>query len=320
MVETLVIMEHDCVRVKPSCLSAISMARQLGGRFGLLVLGHGVGEIAQSLRIYGAALVLVANDERLAEPLADRYASVIARAAKALEAKNVVAASSSFSRDILPRAAALLDAPMLSDVTGVAVQNEALCFERPLAAGSLRATVKLEGEIRVLTARSAAFQPPSSNGASSPVETLELAGVALPNGMQFVSRACAESARPDLAEARVVVGGGRPLESKESFEKLIGGLADALGGAIGATRAAVDAGLAANDCQIGQTGASVAPELYIAVGISGSIQHLAGIQDSRVIVAINRDPDAPVFQVANYGLVGDLYDIVPRFIEAVRKN
>ena len=180
--------------------------------------------------------------------------------------------------------------------------------------------MQLQGDKRVLTIRAAGFEAPEAGAASSPVENFAVDAATLPNGMQFVSREERVSDRPDLTEARVVIGGGRPLKDKESFDRLVGGLADLLGGAIGATRAAVDTGLAPNDYQIGQTGKVIAPELYIALGISGAIQHLAGIKDSRVIVAINKDPDAPIFQMATYGLVGDVHEIVPRLIEALRSN
>jgi electron transfer flavoprotein alpha subunit len=180
------------------------------------------------------------------------------------------------------------------------------------------ATVKLEGDRRVLSARATAFEPPAADAAPCPVKRFDFDVASLPQGTQFISREERKSSRPDLTEARVVISGGRPLKDKETFERLVGGLADALGGAIGATRAAVDAGMAPNDYQIGQTGKIVAPELYIALGISGAVQHLAGIKDSRVIVAINKDSDAPIFQMATYALVGDLYQIVPQLIEAIR--
>ena len=317
--ETLIIIEHDGERVKRSSLSAIELARQLGGKYALLVLGSGVAALSESVRMFGAVTVFVADDPALSEPLADRCAAVIAQTAKKTGARTVLGTSSTFTKDILPRVAALLDAPMLTDVMAVEARDGETLYRRPVNAGSLCATVKLEGGPRVLTARGTAFHPPLPADAVSPVEKVEFDAALLPDGMRFVSRERRASTRPDLTEARVVVSGGRPLKDKETFERLIGGLADALGGAVGATRAAVDAGMAPNDCQVGQTGKAVAPELYIAAGISGAIQHLSGIKDSRVIVAINRDPEAPIFQMATYGLVGDLHQVVPQLIEAVRK-
>jgi electron transfer flavoprotein alpha subunit len=298
-------------------LRAITAARQLGGDYVLLLLGHNLDEMAKSIVAFGASGVLIADDVSLAEPLADRYARVIADAFQKTGATTLVATASTFSKDILPRVAALLGAPMLTDVLAIEEKNGATCYRRPIHAGSILATVQLSGDRRVLSFRASAFAAPAAGTAPSPVERLEFEAAALPNGMQFVSREERVSDRPDLTEARVVIGGGRPLKEKQIFDRLVGGLADALGGAIGATRAAVDSGLAPNDCQIGQTGKVIAPELYIALGISGAIQHLAGIKDSRVIVAINKDPDAPIFQVANYGLVGDLHQIVPQLIEAI---
>jgi electron transfer flavoprotein alpha subunit len=318
MVQSLIIIEHNGRQAKASSLSAVSLAQQLGGGYALLVLGSGVMGIAESLRGFGAEAVLVADHALLAEPLADRYAAVISQAARDVGVTTVLGTSSTFAKDILPRVAALLDAPMVSDVISVSNEDGVIGYQRPVFAGSLCATVTLQGDTRVVSARSTAFQVPSRNGVCSPVTAVSIDPDSLPNGMEFVSREQPASGRPDLTEARVVVSGGRPLKDKETFERLIGGLADAFGGAVGATRAAVDAGMAPNDCQVGQTGKVVAPELYIAVGISGAIQHLAGIKDSKVIVAINRNPEAPIFQMATYGLVGDLHEIVPRMIEAAR--
>jgi len=194
-----------------------------------------------------------------------------------------------------------------------------ILYRRPINSGSMLATVTVEGDRRVLTVRATAFEAPAANAAPCPIERFAFDAALLPDGMQFISREQRASDRPDLTEARVVVSGGRPLKDKETFERLVGGLADALGGAVGATRAAVDAGMAPNDYQVGQTGKIVAPELYIALGISGAIQHLAGIKDSRIIVAINKDPDAPIFQIATYGVVGDLHQIVPQLIESIRQ-
>jgi electron transfer flavoprotein alpha subunit len=208
---------------------------------------------------------------------------------------------------------------MITDVVAIEQTNGSISYRRPINAGSMFAKVKVEGERRVLTVRAAAFEAPAANAAPSPIVRFDINAGSLPKGMRFISREERKSDRPDLTEARVVVSGGRPLKDKETFERLVGGLADALVGAIGATRAAVDAGMAPNDYQIGQTGKVVAPELYIALGISGAIQHLAGIKDSRIIVAINKDPDAPICQAATYTLVGDLYQIVPQLIESIRR-
>ena len=319
MAESLVLIEHDRQQVKRPSLHAITLARQLGGEYALLVLGHGLDGIAASLVSYGASAVVVADDPGLAEPLADRYATVIAEAAQERGATTLLGTSSTFSKDILPRAAALLDAPMVTDVVAIEKMNGSISYRRPINAGSMFATVKVEGDRRILTVRATAFEPPAANAAPCAIKRFDFDAASLPNGMQFISREERKSDRPDLTEARVVVSGGRPLKDKETFERLVGGLADALGGAIGATRAAVDAGMAPNDYQIGQTGKIVAPELYIALGISGAIQDLAGIKDSRIIVAINKDPDAPIFQMATYAFVGDLYQIVPQLIESIRR-
>ncbi len=318
--QTLILIEHDRGQVKRPSLHAVTAAHQLGGAYVLLLVGSGLGEMAKSLTAYGASAILLADDPALAEPLADRYATVIAAACQKIGATTLIATSSTFSKDILPRAAALLDAPMLTDVMAIEEKEGAISYCRPVSAGSLLATVQLQGEKRILTIRAAAFTAPLPDSSTSPVENIAVDAATLPNGIQFVSREERVSDRPDLTEARVVIGGGRPLKDKESFDRLVGGLADVLGGAIGATRAAVDTGLAPNDYQIGQTGKVIAPELYIALGISGAIQHLAGIKDSRVIVAINKDPDAPIFQMATYGLVGDVHQIVPKLIEALRSN
>jgi electron transfer flavoprotein alpha subunit len=319
MAETLVLIELDRRQVKRPSLHAITLARQLGGDYALLVLGHQLDEIAATLVSYGASVVIVAEDPALAEPLADRYASVIAEVMRRQDAKTLLGASSTFSKDILPRVAALLDAPMVTDVLAFEKVDGATAYRRPINAGSVLATVKVDSDRRVLTARATAFAAPAADAAPCSVERFAFDAASLPDGMQFISREERVSDRPDLTEARVVVSGGRPLKDPETFERLVGGLADALGGAVGATRAAVDAGMAPNDYQVGQTGKVVAPELYIAIGISGAIQHLAGIKDSRIIVAINKDPDAPIFQMATYGLVGDLHQVVPQLIESIRQ-
>ena len=319
MAETLVLIELDRRQVKRPTLRAITLAQRLSGDYVLLVLGHELDETAATLVSYGASAVIVADDPALAEPLADRYACVIAEVMRRQDAKTLLGASSTFSKDILPRVAALLDAPMVTDVLALEKVDGATAYRRPTNAGSMLATVTVDGDRRVLTVRATAFAAPAANATPCPVERFEFDAGSLPDGTQFISREERASDRPDLTEARVVVSGGRPLKDSETFERLVGGLADALGGAVGATRAAVDAGMAPNDCQVGQTGKVVAPELYIAIGISGAIQHLAGIKDSRIIVAINKDPDAPIFQIATYGLVGDLHQVVPQLIESIRQ-
>jgi electron transfer flavoprotein alpha subunit len=315
---SLILIERDRREVKRQSLHAITAARQLGGEYALLVLGQEMDEIAKSLGGYGAASVFVADDAALAEPLADRYAAVIARVFQAAGSNTLIATSSTFSKDILPRVAALLDAPMLTDVLAIEQKDDTNSFVRPINAGSMLATVQLSGERRVLSVRASAFAAPAVDAGTSPTERVAIEAAGLPSGMQFISREERASDRPDLTEARVVIGGGRPLKDKQTFDRLVGGLADTLGAAVGATRAAVDTGLAPNDYQIGQTGKVIAPDLYIALGISGAIQHLAGIKDSRIIVAINKDPDAPIFEIATYGLVGDLHQIVPQLIDALR--
>ena len=319
MAESLVLVEHDRRQVKGPSLHAITLARQLGGEYALVVIGHDVDNIARSLVSLGGTSVIVVDDPALAEPVADRYAKVIAEIAQQRSATTLLGTSSTFSKDIMPRAAALLDAPMVTDVLAIEEKDGSILYRRPINAGSMLATVKLEGRRRVLTIRATAFPAPAADAVQCPIDMFKVDVASLPDGTQFISREERKSDRPDLTEARVVVAGGRPLKDKETFERLVGGLADALGGAIGATRAAVDAGMAPNDYQIGQTGKVVAPELYIGLGISGAIQHLAGIKDSRIIVAVNKDPDAPIFQMATYALVGDLFEIVPQLIESIRR-
>lgn len=320
MAETLVLIEHDGVAAKKTSLVSITLARQLGRPFSLLIIGAQLTAIAESLRGFGAESVLVFEDASLAEPVADRFAAVVVEIVKSRGFTNVVATSSTFAKDVLPRTAAKLDAAMLSDITAVAADAGNWLFERPISAGSMYARVRLEGAIRVLTARGTAFGQPTPSPSASPVESVTVQIAAIPGGARFVSRERAVSSRPDLADARIIVCGGRPLKDKETFEKLIGGLADTMGAAVGATRAAVDAGMAPNDWQVGQTGKAVAPELYLGIGVSGAIQHMAGIQDSRIIVAINRDPEAPMVQMATYSLVGDLFDIIPRLSAALRNE
>jgi electron transfer flavoprotein alpha subunit len=314
MSHTLVVAEHDQGQLKAASLAAAGFAAAVGGTYDFLLLGSGVVAAAEGLRASGARAVLVADHPELAEPLADRYAHVVAEVARARGATLVVGAVSTFAKDILPRAAALLDAAMVSDVVGFADG----AFRRPMFAGNVIATVRVEGAVRVATVRAAAFAPPAA-AAPSPVEAVAVDASALPRHAVFVGREVKQSARPDATEARIIVSGGRALKNAEDFERLVGGLADTLGAAVGSSRALVDAGITPNSLQIGQTGKVVAPDLYLAVGISGAIQHMAGMKDTKVIAAINKDPEAPIFEVADYGLVADVYAAVPELIGKLRK-
>lgn len=313
---TLVVAEHDQGKLKSATLSAVGFARALGvGDPEILLIGHQVGDLAAELSRY--APVHVADHQTLELPTADRYAEVIRQVAAQREASVVVAAASTYSKDILPRVAALLDGSMGTDIIGFDGEGDDLTFRRPMNAGSVVATVRLLKEPKVLTIRAAAFEPPE------PGETLAVSEVALdpdqlPGFLEVESRQSQETGRPDITEARVVVSGGRGVKNAEDFEKTIGALADALDGAAGCTRALVDTGITPNDLQVGQTGKIAAPELYFAVAVSGAVQHLAGMKDSKIIVAVNKDPDAPIFEVADYGLVGDLYQVVPELIEKLK--
>lgn len=322
MPNILIIAEHAGGLLKPSSAAAAGFAAKLcaaaGGQYHILVLGAGVSPVVAAASSLGAAQVIVADAPALAEPLADRYASVIASAARLRGIHLLVAAASTFSKDILPRAAALLDAGMVSDVVGIDVIDGEIVFRRPMFAGNAIATVKLTGAVQAATVRAAAFPAPPPAVKASPIAELVFDPTSLPSLTTFIHRETRAATRPDSTEARIVVSGGRAFRNSEDFERLVGGLADALDAAVGCSRALVDAGITPNSLQIGQTGKVVAPDLYLAVGISGAIQHLAGIKDSKVIVAINKDADAPIFEVADYGLVADAYVVVPELIARLR--
>ena len=315
MANLLVIAEHDQGQLKLATLAAVACAHKVvaeaGGSFDILVIGQNVGGTAELLRPYGAATVLVADDAQLQHPVADKYAQVITDVAKQRGTTMVLGAASTFSKDILPRAAALLDAGMLSDVIDVHMAGDEFIFKRVMYAGNVIATVKLDGAVKFLTVRAAAFAQPPKGAKGSPVVGIPIEAGRLPAFIEYGGREAKATGRPDPTEARVVVSGGRAIRNAEDFERLVGGLADALGGAVGSSRALVDAGITPNSLQVGQTGKIVAPDLYVAIGISGAIQHLAGMKDSKVIVAINKDEEAPIFQVADYGLVADLYQALP---------
>jgi electron transfer flavoprotein alpha subunit len=314
----LVVAEHDQGTLKTATLAAVGFAHGLeGAEPEILLMGHEVGPLAEQLRRY--APVWIADDESLRLPTADRYAEVIRRVARQREVALVVAAASTFSKDILPRAAALLDGTMGSDIIGVKQDGGELTFLRPTNAGGVVATVRLLGEPKVLTVRASAFKAPEP-GESRDVGQVPVSAAELPNLIEVVRRESRVSSRPDVTEARVVVSGGRGVKNVEDFERVVGGLADLFQGAVGCSRALVDGGIAPNDLQVGQTGKIAAPDLYIALGISGAVQHLAGMKDSKVVVAINKDPEAPIFEVADYGLVADLYKAVPELIDKLKQR
>jgi electron transfer flavoprotein alpha subunit len=314
MPHLLVLAETDGYNILPSTLPTLSFAQQwseaTGGAYDLLVVG-GPGITADDWTGYGAAKVYLAPAPELEHPTADRYAVVAAQVFQQSGATSLAGPSSTYGRDVLPRAAALLGLPMLSDVLGVSAGGGRPTFRRPMYAGNVIATVQVEGDNGVFSVRGTAFGKAEPGSGQSSVESVAVSAGNLPEGTTWLGLAGGEQTRPELTSARVVVSGGRPLRDAETFERVLGGLADKLGGAVGATRAAVDSGIAPNELQVGQTGKVVAPELYIAAGVSGSVQHLAGMKDSKVIVAINTDPDAPIFEVADYGLVADLHQAVP---------
>jgi len=300
----LVLAEHDGAQVRAATAVAVAAAAELGADIHVLVAGAGCAPAVEAAaRLSGVTRVLHAEDEALADGLAEALAPTIARLAPGYS--HVLAPATTFGKNVLPRAAALADVQMISDIVAVEAADT---FRRPIYAGNALATVQTDEPVKMLTVRTTAFQPAPGDAGPAPVEPLPVAAAA--GGAVVEGRELTASARPDLTTAGVVVSGGRGLGSKESFA-LLDALADRLGAAVGASRAAVDAGYAPNDYQVGQTGKVVAPDLYIAVGISGAIQHLAGMKDSKVIVAINRDEEAPIFQVADYGLVADLFDAVP---------
>jgi electron transfer flavoprotein alpha subunit len=308
----LVIAEHSNADLRPATLNAVTAASRIGGEVHVLVAGSGCRAAADAAaRVAGVAKVLVADAPHYAHPLAENLAPLVAGLAGGYG--HVLAPATTSGKNLMPRVAALLDVAQISEITAVHGPDT---FERPIFAGNAIATVKSADPIKVVTVRGTAFEPAAAEGGSAAVETIE----ATPDAglSSFVGQELSKSERPELTSARVVVSGGRGMQSGENFV-LLEKLADRLGAAVGASRAAVDAGYVPNDYQVGQTGKVVAPELYIAVGISGAIQHLAGMKDSKVIVAINKDEEAPIFQVADYGLVADLFKAVPELTEELGK-
>ncbi|MFN7608697.1 MAG: electron transfer flavoprotein subunit alpha/FixB family protein, partial [Ralstonia sp.] len=307
----LVIAEHDNQSIKAATLNTVTAAAQCGGDVHVLVAGAGCGAAAQAAaQIAGVTKVLVADAPQFADGLAENVAEQAL--AVAGNYSHILAPATAYGKNILPRVAAKLDVAQLSDITKVDGPDT---VERPIYAGNAIAPVQSVDKVKVITVRGTAFDPAAATGGSAATENLT--AVADAGISQFVSREVTKSDRPELTAAKIIVSGGRGVGSGENYTKVLTPLADKLGAALGASRAAVDAGFVPNDYQVGQTGKIVAPQLYIAVGISGAIQHLAGMKDSKVIVAINKDPEAPIFQVADYGLVGDLNAVVPELVTAL---
>ncbi len=307
----LVIAEHDNQSIKAATLNTVAAALQCGDDVHVLVAGNNAKAAADAAaQIAGVKKVLLADAPYFGDGLAENIADEVVSIAGAYS--HILAPATAYGKNIAPRVAALLDVAQISDITKV---DSADTFERPIYAGNAIATVQSADKVKVITVRSTGFDPVAASGGSAALETVAAtpdAGVS-----QFVGREVTKLDRPELTSAKIIVSGGRGLGSGENYTKVLEPLADKLGAALGASRAAVDAGYVPNDYQVGQTGKIVAPQLYVAVGISGAIQHLAGMKDSKVIVAINKDPEAPIFSVADYGLVGDLFTVVPELTGAL---
>jgi electron transfer flavoprotein alpha subunit len=306
----LLVAEHDNQSLNDQTAKALTAATAIGGEVHVLVAGSGAqGAAEAAAKLSGVAKALVADDASLANSLAEPLADLIVSLAPSYDV--IIAPATTSAKNVLPRVAALLDVMQVSEIVEVVSPDT---FKRPIYAGNAIQTVQSTDAKKVITVRTASFQAAGAGG-SAPVETISVA--ANPGVSSFVSDALSSSERPELTSAKIIISGGRALGSAEKFNEVILPLADKLGAAVGASRAAVDAGYAPNDWQVGQTGKVVAPQLYIAVGISGAIQHLAGMKDSKVIVAINKDEEAPIFQVADYGVVGDLFEILPLLEKAI---
>lgn len=304
----LVIAEHDNKALNAATLNVVAAAQKIGGDITVLVAGSGAQAVAdQAAKVAGVSKVLLADDAAYANQLAENVAKLVAELGKGYS--HILAASTTTGKNILPRAAALLDVSMITDVIAV---DSANTFKRPIYAGNAIATVESSESVIVATVRGTAFDAVAAEGGSAAVESVASAGDA--GISKFINEEIVKSERPELTAARIVVSGGRGVGSGENYHKILDPLADKLGAAQGASRAAVDAGFVPNDMQVGQTGKIVAPDLYIAVGISGAIQHLAGMKESKVIVAINKDEEAPINAVADYWLVGDLNTVVPELV------
>ncbi|AUT61665.1 electron transfer flavoprotein subunit alpha/FixB family protein [Paraburkholderia terrae] len=301
----LVIAEHDNASIKAATLNTVAAASKIGGDIHVLVAGwNGQGAADAAAKIAGVSKVLLADAPQLADGLAENIEGTVLNIAR--DYSHILAPATAYGKNIAPRIAAHLDVAQVSDITAV---DSADTFERPIYAGNAIATVQSGDPVKVITVRTTGFDPVATEGGSASIEKIQAAADA---GMSaFVNRELTKLDRPELTSASVIVSGGRGLGNGENYTKVLEPLADKLGAALGASRAAVDAGFVPNDYQVGQTGKIVAPQLYVAVGISGAIQHLAGMKDSKVIVAINKDPEAPIFSVADYGLAQDLFEAVP---------
>ena len=310
---TLLIAEHDNTSLKDATNKALTAAKAIGADVHILVAGQGCKAVADAAaKLDGVAKVLLADASAYAYMLAEPIAALIVALAGPYE--SLVAPATTSGKNFMPRVAALLDVMQISDIIKVDAPDT---FERPIYAGNAIQTVRSRDPKKVITVRTAAFQPTGEGGAAAPVENAATA--ADPGVSEFAGEELSKSERPELTSAKIIISGGRAMQSRDNFTKYIEPVADKLGAAVGASRAAVDAGYAPNDWQVGQTGKVVAPDLYIAVGISGAIQHLAGMKDSKVIVAINKDEEAPIFQVADYGLVADLYQALPELAAELDK-
>ena len=308
----LVIAEHDNAELKPATLNTITAAQEIGGNIDILVMGENCGGVAEAAaKIAGVSKVLVADNPALSAQLPENAAPLLVELAK--NYSHVLAPATTFGKNLMPRVAALLDVSQISDISAV---ESADTFERPIYAGNALAHVQSSDSIKIITVRTTKFDDASAEGGSASIENISGGADAGLSSFQGVD--AVKSERPELTTARIVVSGGRGMGSGENF-KLLEAIADKLNAAVGASRAAVDAGYVPNDYQVGQTGKVVAPDLYLAVGISGAIQHLAGMKDSKVIVAINKDEEAPIFQVADYGLVADLFQALPELEQELSK-
>ena len=322
MSNILVVAELFEGKVRKSTFAAITFAAKAAeatdGSYSILALGNGIDDAVGELAKYGAETVYKADGDTLESYICEAYAPTVATVVSDNDFDIVVAPASNYGKDLMPRVAQRLEAGMASDISGFEVEDDEIIYKRPMYAGNVIGFMKVETDKAVVTVRQTEFDPAQPTDSESSVEDVDVEDPAV-EGKELVAFEKVESARTDLTEARVVVSGGRGLKSAENF-KMLEELTDLLGGALGATRAAVDAGFVPNDLQVGQTGKIVAPELYIAVGLSGALQHLAGMKGSKVIVAINKDDEAPIFSVADYGLVADLFQAVPEIIEDIKAN